>query len=236
MDVQKIRQHCPDVGVLELHDLAIGRASHMLLAHLNWSLPAGKAVVVKGGNGTGKSTLLRTLGGFIPPLYGELTINQKPFRPHHPDCPLIVTHYRLSDGLAEEMNGYDQLRLYQRMRGRAPHLGKAEQYDRFSCSSFINKEVRYLSTGQRQRVALTRLCLDIEALHHHHHLGQNLMWLLDEPDSGLDEEGRLVLEELISDMLNCGGRVVMVSHLPRKLRFPHHLLNVVVPAENEDNP
>lgn len=231
MDTKLVRQNCPEVGNLTLHDIAISRGPQLLLADLNWSLSAGQAIVIKGGNGTGKSTLLRTIGGFIPPYAGTITLNDAPFRPHHPDCPLMISNYRIADGLADEMSGYAQLRLYQKMRGRDPHIGKAKKYDRFFCATFLDKEIRHLSTGQRQRIALTRLCLDVQEMYKHHQAGQNLMWLLDEPDSGLDEEGRLVLEELIEEMLKCGGRVVMVSHLPRKLRFPHHTLSLQSLAE-----
>ena len=124
-------------------------------------------------------------------------------KPHRPDCPLIISSYRGADGLSEEMDGNTQLRLYQQMRGRHPHLGDKQIMTVFCAPS---GKKWHLSTGQRQRIALTRLCLDLDALAQHHQAGQNLCWLLDEPDSGLDEEGRFVLEELISDMLGAGGR------------------------------
>lgn len=216
----------PEPGDLVLDDIAIRRGEHILLAGLNITLQQGHAIVIKGGNGTGKSTLLRTVAGFISPHHGRMSLNGRDFKPHHPDCPLIISSYRGADGLSEEMDGNTQLRLYQQMRGRHPHLGDAADYDRFFCAPFLGKEVRHLSTGQRQRIALTRLCLDLGALAQHHQAGQNLCWLLDEPDSGLDEEGRFVLEELISDMLGAGGRVMMVSHQPRTLRFPHQTLRL----------
>ena len=135
------------------------------------------------------------------------------FAPHQPDSPLRLSYYGIADGLAELMTGRDALLQYVKFRrgGRTdpanPEIDSPE-IDKFSCAPFLDTEIRHLSGGQRQRLALSRLALDLATTE------ERYLWLLDEPDSALDIEGRQVLEEMISDMLASGGRVIMTSHQP----------------------
>jgi heme exporter protein A len=62
---------------------------------------------------------------------------------------------------------------------------------------------QYLSAGQRRRIALARLLLS-----------QRSLWLLDEPLSSLDREGKTVVRELVETHCSRGGMVVAATHEP----------------------
>lgn len=73
--------------MIELKDLTIGYAqknnTKVVASHINATLHSGRLTCLIGANGIGKSTLLRTLSAFQPPLSGEIFISQKP---RVPDC------------------------------------------------------------------------------------------------------------------------------------------------------
>ena len=210
---------------LIVRGLRVGRGQKVLLDDMNWQIAAGQAILITGPNGTGKTSLLRTIAGFIPPMSGEILLGDSRFAPHQPDSPLRLSYYGMADGLAELMTGRDALLQYVKFRRRGrtdpvnPEIDSPE-IDKFSCAPFLDTEIRHLSGGQRQRLALSRLALDLAATE------ERYLWLLDEPDSALDIEGRQVLEEMISDMLASGGRVIMTSHQPPDMQFAHRVLEL----------
>lgn len=63
---------------LQARDLAIGHAGNVLADRINLSLPAGELTALLGVNGVGKSTLLRTLAGLLPPMGGQVLIGGSP--------------------------------------------------------------------------------------------------------------------------------------------------------------
>ena len=61
--------------MIELHNLTVGYGTKAILSDINQVLKAGQLVCLLGANGVGKSTILRTLAGFQPPLWGEVLID-----------------------------------------------------------------------------------------------------------------------------------------------------------------
>jgi len=223
----KSQSQTPASMPLVINRLAIRRAGRVLLNEMSWQLSAGQAIIIKGANGSGKTSLLRTIAGFIPPMSGDILLGDSRFDPHQPNSPLTLSYYGMADGLGEHLTGRDALIRYQKFRQRTVKQPDSPDIDRFSCAPFIDTEIKQLSTGQRQRIALTRLCLDLAAKEEHY------LWLLDEPDSGLDTEGKLALEEMISDMLASGGRVMIASHLSKKMRFAHRVLDLSLNSKQQ---
>lgn len=202
---------------LQITSLTVRRGDQNVIEGLSLSLEAGDALVIMGPNGSGKSTLMRVLAGFLPPASGEIRLGDIPYLPQDPACPVELFWYAGADGLSDQMSGIESQTLFQSLRASASERPGGDE-DPFFIADIIHQPVRQLSTGQRQRLALS--CL-IQASASRPSPG---LWLLDEPDSGLDTEGRLALEEQIDAHLNRGGRVVMVSHQTRSPLFAHRTL------------
>lgn len=117
---------------LAVHDLACRRGERLLFARLSFALAPGEALQVAGANGTGKSSLLRILGGLLVPLEGTVE-RQGPAALLDGNLPLDE-HLPLGKALAfwERIDGV--------MRAAEPALGGVP--------------VRFLSTGQRKRAAV----------------------------------------------------------------------------------
>lgn len=183
---------------LLLADVVIGRDGSALTEPLTLKLEAGNLLALRGRNGSGKSTCLKTLAGLLPPLSGEITWRGHALTeaPEYPAGILYLGHRRainarltVLDNIAAWARAYDQ-----------PELVEAALHF-FDMEDIAQVTVGELSAGWQQRVALTRLITQPAYL-----------WLLDEPSANLDEEGVQLLNALLQTRLERGGIVVLATH------------------------
>ena len=97
--------------VLRVENLSIARGGVRVLEGVSLELPQGQALVLRGPNGIGKTTLLRTVAGLQPPLSGKVT--------HAPDCLAYVGH---SDGLKSTLTVTENLNFWSHVFGKIIHF------------------------------------------------------------------------------------------------------------------
>jgi len=157
----------------------------------------GQLLWLRGANGSGKTSLLRTLVGLTRPDEGTL---QPPAQ-----APVYIGH---QTALKDELSAHEALQFLARLHGRehrAPAIEAALQ--RLQVARLGGRSVRTFSQGQRRRVALARLALET----------QPALWVLDEPFDALDAAGTGIVLQLIREQLQRQGAVVLTSHLPFEL-------------------
>lgn len=188
---------------LRLDKAVILRGTHIICRHLSFELPAGGRLWLRGSNGSGKSTLLRALAGFIPLASGAVYLGEQALhtRQSSPLCELLPLCLHGHDtGLSPALTGRQNLHYSAILSGQ--NSAKTERDDQFAISGFIDRPVRQLSAGQTQRIALSRLLFS----------PPQALWLLDEPETGLDTPRRDTLFSLIDSHCQAGGRVILASH------------------------
>ena len=183
-------------------DLACRRGECRVFAGLSFSLPPGGALVLTGANGSGKTSLLRLLAGLISPAAGRLVWGSAPIE-HDPATHRARLHYvGHQDGVKPDLTPRETLAFWAALRGfKTPRLDEA--LGAFALAPVADWPCRWLSAGQRRRLALARLCATAAPL-----------WLLDEPISALDQDNQTRLEEVIVAHRADGGRVVVATHMP----------------------
>ena len=183
-------------------DLACRRGERLVFAGLSFRLPPGGALVLTGANGSGKTSLLRLLAGLISPAAGRLVWGSAPIE-HDPATHRARLHYvGHQDGVKPDLTPRETLAFWAALRGfRTPRLDEA--LGAFALAPVADWPCRWLSAGQRRRLALARLCATAAPL-----------WLLDEPISALDQDNQTRLEEVIVAHRADGGRVVVATHMP----------------------
>ncbi len=171
---------------LSAADLACRRGDRLLFARLSFALEGGAALQLAGSNGIGKSSLIRILAGLHAPFAGS--VNREGAIALLDERPALDPHLPLGRALG----------FWQGIDGAANN-----DATRLGLSDLMDVPVRYLSTGQKKRAALTRL------------IGQKApIWLLDEPLNGLDTKGVALVEELAAEHCRAGGIAVIASHQP----------------------
>lgn len=172
--------------------VACARGGRLLFEGVSFALAGGEALLVRGANGTGKSSLLRLAAGLLAPAAGRIT----------GDAPR---------GWMGELHALDPelplaraLALWATIDGARDRLSAA--IAAAGLAAIADVPVRLLSTGQRRRAALVPLIA-----------GAMPLWLLDEPASGLDIASVARLEGLIAAHRAGGGAVIIATHQPLDL-------------------
>lgn len=181
---------------LRVEGVVCRRGERPLFAPVTFSLAAGTAAWLRGANGHGKTTLLRTLAGLSSPDAGSVSWADGVVR------PLYLAH---ANGLKDDLPARDALRFLLGLDGVPDDAAAA---DRALAAVQMTQRralpIRALSQGQRRRVALARLAAQQAPR----------TWLLDEPFDSLDADGTAMLAAMLAAHAARGGSVVLTSHVP----------------------
>ena len=194
-------------SMLSANELACERGERLLFKNLGFELGNGEALLVRGGNGHGKTSLLRILCGLSQPVAGEVRWRGQPIASEHEQYCKEMAYVGHVNGIKDDLTPLENLRLAAALGGRDLDLPVAvaalEQVGLSRCQDF---PARVLSFGQRRRVALAGLMT-----------AGALLWVLDEPLTGLDVHGVAMVEALIRDHVLAGGMAIMTTHQPLAL-------------------
>lgn len=206
--------------VFEFKNVTLGYENTVVAENLNFCLGEGEYLCIVGENGTGKSTLVKTLLGLIKPLKGKVVVNAggksnkgAGYLPQQTqaqkDFPASVREVVLSGVL----NSGHKSPFYSK-KDKAEAIKNMEK---LGITHLKKNCYRELSGGQQQRVLLARaLCATDNIL------------ILDEPVTGLDPAASMEFYETVKDLnRNEGVTVVMVTHdIKNALNYATHILHM----------
>ena len=190
---------------LRVHELAVWRGERCLFERLDFELRPEQLGLVVGANGSGKTTLLRVLAGLATATSGLVT-----WRGSAPDSLALERRGEIAyrghlDGLKRDLTVLENLRFHAAIWGTEADLN--ELLADLALSAAAHVRVRNLSAGQQRRASLATLKLCAAKL-----------WILDEPTTNLDADGRGKIIGWIRAHLASGGTAVVATHQPDELR------------------
>ncbi len=160
-----------------------------ILKHISFEVAPGEALLLVGGNGVGKTTLLRLLSGLLRPTTGTV------------DRPATVGMVAHDTMLYDALSPRENLAFVARLYGQVDWQRIAVLLDRLGLGQVAEEPSATLSRGMLQRLAIARALLHDPAL-----------LLLDEPLSGLDNAATGIVIDVLGELLSQGRAFVTATH------------------------
>lgn len=181
---------------LRVTDLTVTRGGMAVLSGVSFDVVDGTALVLRGPNGIGKTTLLRTMAGLQPAVAGTVDFPE--------DTGAYASH---ADGIKAQLTVKENLHFWAQIYGNTVD---DKTYDAFDLVDLRTRLAGTLSAGQKRRLGLARLGV----------IGRRVLFL-DEPTVSLDGFSvKLFAKWLREDHLAAGGIAVIATHIDLGLDAP----------------
>ena len=186
-----------------------------IFRNVNYEFVSGKSYAITGPNGSGKSTLLQVIAGSIAASEGKIDyqVRGKTVEPEK-----VFRHVAIAapyEEVVEEMTLTEFIQFHKKFKPLLAGFAISEVINRVGLRIAATKQIRYFSSGMKQRVKLAQAFFsDTPCL------------LLDEPCTNLDTEGIAMYQRLIADF--AGDRLVIVSsNDPQEYGFCEQELSIL---------
>ena len=173
---------------LRIDNLAVARGGLTVLEGVSFALASGQAMVLRGPNGVGKTTLLRTVAGLQPAVAGSVSLP--------PESLAYAGH---ADGVKATLSVAENLSFWAQVHGLRDI---APAFSAMNLGGLRDRRAGQLSAGQRRRLGLARLMVTGRAV-----------WLLDEPTVSLDAGSVALFAAMLRGHLGGGGMALIATHI-----------------------
>ncbi len=173
---------------LVVENLAVARGGLTVLEGVGFWLAAGRALILRGPNGIGKTTLLRTLAGLQPEVAGSVSAP-----------PESLTYAAHADGLKAVLTVEENLAFWAAIHGVG---GVKDAMAQMNLTDLRARRAANLSAGQKRRLGLARLLVTGRPV-----------WLLDEPTVSLDVASVALFGAVVRAHLAGGGMALIATHI-----------------------
>lgn len=197
--MDEVRATIPNLA-LKVRDLSKSFGSYLALRGLDLDVEYGESLVIFGPNGAGKTTLIKVLATVMNPSSGDVSVNGMSLK-EQPEAIRrrigVVTHQTY---LYNNLTCYENLEFYCRMYD-IPKNRINEVVAMVDMNLRLHERVGTLSRGMQQRVSIARAFLH-----------QPSIMMLDEPETGLDQQATTLLWRLLKGTGDDSRTVIMTTH------------------------
>ena len=196
---------------LIIKNLECFREERTIFQRLSCEIESNQTMLVRGKNGSGKTSFLRLVAGYLKNYNGKVLFNDNDLQQNNEpltDFRFIGQKNSLKDNLTVRKN----IEMWQLIYHAKKDINKI--VDLLDIRMLLNKDINTLSDGQKKRVSLSRLLIS-----------KAKVWLLDEPLVYLDLNKVKLLEDIILQHNDAGGITLYTSNTNNDLNYDH-LINM----------
>lgn len=185
--------------MLTIEGLSLIRDQKIVFQKMGFSLSISSALIVRGSNGSGKSSLLQIIAGLVKPNCGRILWGGREIKEFYSDFYGDMQFLGHKNFLKPELTIKENLSFFAKISDSLEAVKSALHF--FELDEIADRKISELSAGWQQKVLLAKLLACPATI-----------WLLDESSSHLDSAGRKKFYELIKTRIKNRGLVIMATH------------------------
>ncbi len=195
--------------MLLIQDLSLERSGKQIFNNISLSLPPSKIVILKGKNGSGKTSLLKTILNLLEPSSGSIYWKGKILSKNLYDYYKNITYIADKTSSLQNLSVYENIKIWKKMfLSQVSYEQINDILSILKLRVYLKAKVNNLSLGEIKKLELLRLIIE-----------SRKVWILDEPFTNLDHESIKMIEQTFQDHCANGGSIIFSSHQEPQLNI-----------------
>ena len=195
------------MSFFEAKNISCIRGNKLLFKNLNFKLFSGELLLIKGANGSGKTSLLKILSGLLKPISGSIIVNKKDMNLLKDEYFKYFEYVGHENAIKSALTVRENLNFYLKIKKDLTKKNFEKSIKIFNLKNLLDVKIENLSSGEKRRVSLSRLILS-----------NSKIWFLDEPTNGLDKINTLNFFKILKQHLQFNGLAIIASHDEIKIK------------------
>ena len=194
--------------MLLVNNLRFERSGKVIFENINITASPGKILFIKGDNGTGKTTLLKTLVNILRSNEGDIFWMGKKIKNNIFNFYQETTFIMDKPTSTLEMTVIENINFWKKITSSKIKFEEIfNLLEMLRIDQYTKKQTMYLSLGEIKKLELTRLIIE-----------QKKLWILDEPYIGLDKNSMEIINETFIDHVSKNGIIIFSSNYEPDLK------------------
>ena len=195
-------------------NISLFRSERKIFENINLSLGSGKILGLKGKNGSGKTSLIKTILCILEPTSGSVFWKGKNLEKNLYDFYNNVTYIADKTSSLKQLTVNENIKIWKNIFLSKINNDQIEKIlQTLKLDSYKNKKTNILSLGETKKLELLRLIIENKKI-----------WILDEPFTNLDTEAVDVIKQTFEDHCRKEGSIIFSSHQNVQINTTEDLL------------
>ena len=200
--------------MLLVKDISLQRSNRKIFQDINVSLTSGKIIILKGKNGSGKTSLLKTILNILEPSNGSIFWKGKLLKKNLYDFYNNVTFISDRTSSIRQLTVYDNIKIWKKLFLSNVDYNQIQKILlMLNLDKYLKTKINTLSLGEMKKLELIRLIIENKKI-----------WILDEPFTNLDIESIKMIGQTFIDHCSKQGSIIFSSHQDPQIEVSEEIL------------